>query len=117
MEPDNEFFDVGTLCLADRHRVRRAKGIMHSADTFFCGRCYRIREGGLPIQKFEKQRVILAVNDGCQLSVDNARIFIQVLHHYHMHMLEWRGTLEGRYPELLTIVAFCLQTCDGSPCC
>lgn len=28
IEPDNEFFDVGTLCLADRHRVRQAKGIM-----------------------------------------------------------------------------------------
>lgn len=94
IEPDNEFFDVGTLCLADRHRVRQAKGIMHSADAFFCGRCYGIREGGLSIWKFEKQRVILAVNDGCQLSVVNIRTFIQVLHHHHMHMLEGKELLK-----------------------
>ena len=70
------------------------RALMHSADAFFCGRCYGIREGGLSIRKFEKQRVILAVNDGCQLSVDNIPTFIQVLHHHHMHMLEGEELLK-----------------------
>ena len=70
------------------------RALMHSADAFFCGRCYGIREGGLPIRKFEKQHVIVAINDGCQLSVDNARTFIQVLHHYHMHMLDGKELLK-----------------------
>lgn len=61
---------------------------MHSTKPVFRSGCYWISERCLAVQELQKEGVVFVVSSVCQLAVDDAGAFVEVLSHNDAHMFK-----------------------------
>ena len=67
---------------------------MHSTEPVFRGGCDWVSERGLPVRELQDEGVVFVVHNICELAVDDACVFVEVLGHDDVHVLERQKLLD-----------------------
>lgn len=67
---------------------------MHSTEPVFRGGCDWVSERGLPVRELQDKGVVFVVHNICELALDDACAFVEVLGHDDAHVLERQKLLD-----------------------